>query len=215
MSRIAISLIVSVLAVTPLAAMAQFKMPSLPGVGATSAGGGDLGGAQDQLVHQYVDADKTIMLANAHMADAVGLKDDAAKLRASSDSLGDGATRGNLADSDKAISDANEKFSKRLSDNTVVLDADAKKKYTAGLVTMASGVIKYVGMKGPFQSFAGNLKTASPMMLPKLQSGAYIVSSLPSNAKNLTAALSSATEFAKSHDIEVPKDVTKAMGAAF
>jgi hypothetical protein len=215
MSRLVTTLIASVLTIAPVAAFAQFSMPSLPGVGAKSAGGADLSGAQDQLVRQYVDANKTVMLANAHMADAMGLKDDAAKLRASSDSLGDGATKGNLADADKATSDTNRKLTEKLSDKTVVLDADAKKKYTAGLVTMASGVVKYIGMKGSFQSFASNLKTASPMMLPKLQSGVYIVSSLPTNAKNLTATLSSATEFAKSHDIQVPSEATSALNSAF
>jgi hypothetical protein len=215
MSRLATTLIASVFTITPVAALAQFGLPSLPGMGGKSAGGADLSGSQDQLVRQYVDANKTVMLANAHMADAMGLKDDAAKLRASSDSLGDGATKGNLADADKATSDTNRKLAEKLNDNTVVLDADAKKKYVAGLVTMASGVVKYVGMKGSFQSFASNLKGVSPMMLPKLQTGVYIVSSLPANVKNLTAALSSATQFAKSHDIEVPKDVTAAMGAAF
>jgi len=214
MSRLIHTLVASILVAAPVAAFAQFGLPSLPG-GNKSAAGTDLAGAQDQLVRQYVDADKTILKANAEMADAVGLKDEAAMLKASGDSLGEGATKGNLSDADKATSDVSKKLTEKLGDSTIALDADAKKKFTAGLVTMASGMVKYVGMKAGFQSFAGNLKSASPMMLPKLQSGAYIVSTLPGNAKNLSTALSNSIAFAKSHDIKVPAEATDALKSAF
>lgn len=216
MSRISpiAAVIATLITISPVA-QAQFSMPSMPGMGAKSAGGGDLAGSQDKLVHQYVDANKTVLLANSQMADAVGLKEEAATMRATSESLGDGATKGNLADADKLTSDNSRKLSEKMNDGTMVLDAGAKKKFTAGLVTMASGMVKYVGMKGNFQSFSSSLKSASPMMLPKLQNGVYIVSSLPGNAKNLGTALSNATSFAKSHDIEVPKEATAALGAGF
>jgi hypothetical protein len=213
MSRLAAALVVSLITLAP-AAQAQFSMPSLPGMG-KSTGSGDLSGSQDQLVRQYADANKTVLQANAQMADAVGLKEEAAAMRASSETLNDGATKGSLADADKVTSDTTRKLTEKLNDKTTVVDAEGKKKYTAGLVTMASGMVKYVAMKAPFQTFSSNIKSASPMMLPKLQSGAYIVSNLPGNAKNLGTALSNAVAFAKSHDIAVPKEATAALGAGF
>jgi hypothetical protein len=51
------------------------------------------------------------------------------------------------------------------------------------------------------------------MMLPKLQSGAYIVGQLPSGLSNLGTSLKNANAFAKSNDIPVPPDATKAMAA--
>ncbi|HEY0062372.1 MAG TPA: hypothetical protein VGC21_09645, partial [Telluria sp.] len=137
MSRLVTTLIASVLIAAPIAATAGFNVPGLPGKSANADAGADLPGAQDKLVRQYVEANKTIMLGNAHLADALGLKDEAAALRASGDSLGDGATKGNLADADKATSDTSRKLTEKLGDKNLVLDADAKKKYTAGLVTMA------------------------------------------------------------------------------
>ncbi|WP_332877888.1 hypothetical protein [Massilia sp. S19_KUP03_FR1] len=214
MTRLAAALVVTLITLAPVA-QAQFSMPSLPGVGGKAAGSGDLSGSQDALVKQYVDANKTVLQANAQIADAVGLKDEAATMRASSESLTDGATKGNLADADKVTSENSKKLTAKLNDSTTVLDAEGKKKFTAGLVTMASGMVKYVAMKPNFQSFSSSLKGASPMMLPKLQNGVYVVSSLPGNAKNLGSALSNAVSFAKSHDITVPKEATSALGAGF
>jgi hypothetical protein len=215
MSRLFLALLVSASVLTPFTAQA-FGLPGVPGLGSKSSdsGSADLAGAQDQLVKQYVAGNKNVMLGNAYMLEAVGLKVDAATLRQGGENLGEGATKSNLSDSDKATSDASQKFSAKLKDTTA-LDADSKKKFAEGLVSMAAGMAKYVGMKNSFDSFTSGLKTASPMMLPKLQSGAYIVSSLPSNVTNLGSTLKNAIEFAKSHDIEVPSDVTAALNSKF
>ena len=49
------------------------------------------------------------------------------------------------------------------------------------------------------------------MDLPKLSSGSYIITSFPGNSKNLYNTLNQAISFAKSNDIPVPKDATKAL----
>lgn len=210
MSRIAAAVVASLITVAPVA-YAQFSMPSIPGMGNKSAATGDLSGTQDQLVKQYVDANKTVLQGNAQMADAIGLKDQAAIARTAGESLGDGATKGNLSDADKVTSETSQKLTEKLNDKSIVLDADAKKKFAGSLVTMASALVKYVGLRTPVQSFSTNLKGASPMMLPKLQTGMYIATSLPGNVKTLQSALGNAVSFAKSHGVAVPSETTSAL----
>lgn len=214
MSRLLAALLISAAVITPLTANAfGLGLPSIGGQSSTNGSTADLGSAQDQLVKQYVEAGKSVLVGNANIADALGLKDEAATLRATSDNMKEGATKGNLSDADKASSDSAKKIAEVLK-NPVQLDVDAKKKYAAGLLAMAQGFAKYIGMKSSFEAFQNSLTSASPMMLPKLQSGAYIVTSLPSNVKNLGSALNNAVAFAKSHDIEFPKDVTAALNSS-
>ena len=211
MSRLLTAILVSAITVTPFAAQA-FDLPKVPGIGGKSdnSGSADLPGAQDQLVKQYESAGKSVLEGNAKMAEAVGLADWAAKDRVHGDTLTDGATKGNLSDFDKVVTESTKAVAEKLK-NTDKLDGPAKEKFAAGILALAQGLGKYVGMKGSFEAFQSGLSSASPMMLPKLQSGAYIVKSFPSSAKNLSDALSNAISYAKSHDITVPKDATDVM----
>ena len=68
-------------------------------------GGNKLSGAQDQLVAQYVAADKDVLDANGKMDEALGLKDQAAQARAELAALNSGATLDNLKAADAAKSD--------------------------------------------------------------------------------------------------------------
>ena len=153
----------------PMAAMAQLpslkSLPSLPSI-PSAGGGGDLSGQNDSLVRGYVAANKDVLLANSQMADALGLK-----------------------------------------------DAAAKKKYQSGMAQLGQGLLKYIALSGPAQAFSGSLKSASPMMLPKLQSGVYVATQLPTGLSNLGTSMKNANAFAKSNDIPVPPDATKAMAA--
>jgi hypothetical protein len=192
----------------PLGAQAQFKMPSLPG------GGNKLSGAQDQLVSQYTAADKDVLDANGKMDDALGLKDQAAQARAEAAALSSGATLDNLKAADAGSSD-NDAVIAAAYKNPPEMDAKAKATFTEGLESLGKGVIKYVAMKSSVTSFGSSLTSVSPTMLPKLQTGAYIVKVFPANSKNLFTSLNNAVTFAKAHDITVPPDATQALTASF
>lgn len=211
MSRLLAAILISAATITPLTAQA-FGFPSVPGMGGQSgdAGSADLSGAQDQLVKLYVSAGKSVLDGNAKMLGALNLKTDASIARAQSEALTDGATKGAISDADKANSNANSAIAAGLK-NTDKMDGPAKAEFAAGILSLAQGLAKYVGMSSSFDSFQKGLSSASPMMLPKLQSGAYIVSSLPSNIKNLSSALNNAILYAKSHGIAVPADATAKM----
>lgn len=211
MSRILLAILLTVTTLTPLSSLA-FGLPKLSDVVGSSdkANTPDLTGTQDQLVKQYVSAGKSVLDGNSKMAEAVGLAKDAAAARASSDSLSEGATKSALSDADKTSSDTSKAVAEALK-NSSGLDAPAKVKFVSGIVSLAQGLSKYVGMTSLFGSFTQGLSNVSPLMLPKLQSGAYIVSTTPASIKNLSSALSNAISYAKSHDIAVPTDATDAL----
>ena len=202
-------------ALTASSAFAQFSLPKVGGLtgGASASSGGDEAGQQDQLVRAYVAANKDVLVAQSKMAEAVGLKDQAAKLKSTADALGDGATKGNLSDADKIQSDSSKEISARLNDGNLKMDAEAQANYAAGMASLGSGVIKYVGLRPQVMNFGNALKASPLLAATKLSAGAYVVTNFPGNAKNVFDTLSYSTAYAKSHDIPVPADATKALAS--
>jgi hypothetical protein len=199
-------------------ASAQFSLKSLPGVsnvvggGGSAAPAGDLGGQQDVLVRSYVAANKDVLTANSKMAEALGLKDAAATSKATSDALTEGATKDNLEASNKAVSASTDAVAAELAKQPV-LDAQSKALFATGLGHLATGVHKYVGVGKNVKVMGSSLSSASPLMLPKLQSAVYVVSNFPSSMTSVSTALKNAISFAQSHDIPVPADATQALAA--
>jgi hypothetical protein len=198
----------------PLAATAQLpSLKSIPGLGGgSSSSASDPTGQNDSLVRGYVAANKDVLLANSQMADALGLKDAAAASKATADALTEGATKGNLEDSNKAVSASTDAVAAEMAKHPK-LDAESKKKYQSGMAQLGRGLLKYIALNGPARSFSDSVKTASPMLLPKLSAGAYVVSQLPTGLSNLGTSMKNANAFAKSNDIPVPPDATQAMAA--
>lgn len=199
------------------AAQAQFSMPNLGSVkgmlgGSGSGGGADLSGQQDALVRGYVAANKEVLNANALMAEALGLKGEAATSAATASSLTEGATKDALEESNKAVAASTNAVAAELAKQPV-LDANAKALYSKGLLTLATGVTKFVGVGKNVGAMGSNLKSAPLTQLPKLQSAAYVVSNFPSSMGNVSDALKNAIAFARSQDIPVPADATAALAA--
>ena len=198
----------------PFGASAQFGSLKLPGGAAVPAppSGGDLTGQNESLVRGYVASGKEVLLANALMAEALGLKDQAATARATSAALTDGATKGNLEDANKAVSASTDAVAAALAKGPE-LDEKSKATFQSGMARLGLGLVRYVQLRTPAQNFASGLKTASPLMLPRLAAGGYVVTTLPGSISSLGTALKSATSYAKSHDIPVPQDATQALSA--
>jgi len=177
-----------------------------------SFGGGDLSGQQSSLVKSYVAGGKDVLSSQSKLLEALGLKDQAATAQATANALGDGATAQNLQDANKVQSDSSTALSDALKSQNGTLDAQSKQTYTQGLVLLATGLIKYTGMKQDVAGFSKGLAGPAALMAGgKLKAGAYIVKTLPSSISNTSSTLSSAVSFAKSHGIEVPPDATAAL----
>ncbi len=196
-------------------AIAISQVPSFGGLGSKltgSRGGGDLAGQQTSLVRAYVAGDKDVLSSQSKLLVALGLKEQAATAQATANALGDGATAQNLEDANKAQSDHSQAIAEALKNQNATLDAQARQTYTQGLVLLASGLVKYTGMKQDVAGFSKGLSGPGTLQAgTKLQAGAYIAKSLPSSISNTTSTLSSAVSFAKSHGIEVPADATAAL----
>jgi len=196
---------------TCIPAIGVSQLPSLGGLTLKASGGADLSGQQTGLVRSYVAGGKDVLSSQAKLLESLGLKDQAAIAQATADSLADGATVDNLKEANKVQSENSTAISDALRNQSGTLDAQSKQTYTRGLVLLASGLIKYTGMRQGIAGFSSGLSSAPPLQLPKLQAGAYIVKTLPGSVTNLTSTLGSAVSFARSHGIDVPQDATAAL----
>lgn len=197
---------VSIALTLPMTSFAQFGN-LLGGAKSSSSGGTDLSGQQNQLVRNYAAAGKDVLIANDHIGNALGIQAQAVNAAATSDAM----SASELEAQDKAISTQAQAISDALKSGSTLKDGEAKKKYAQGLLSLALGLKKYLGLRSDAQNFANGLSSASPMQLPSLQSGAYIVKTLPSNLTSLTDVLKNAITFAKSNGVEVPADATSVL----
>jgi hypothetical protein len=191
------------------------QLPSMGSLGSKLPGanaGGDLSGQQMGLVRSYVAGGKDVLFSQSKLLEALGLKDQAATAQATANSLSDGATTQNLQDADKVQSANSAALSDALKNQNATLDAQSKQTYAQGLSLLAAGLIKYTGMRQDVAGFSKGLAGPGAVQAAtKLQSGAFIVRTLPSSISNTTSTLNSAVSFAKSHGIEVPPDATAAL----
>ncbi len=222
----------SALALCLLAASQAHAWPALPNVTASpgSSGsssnastGADASAAQDQLARAYVAAGKEVLLAQSNLADAVGKKDLAAKAKATAEALSDGATKGNLQDSDKVQSEASSEIEAALKDANTHIDAAGKASYADGMKHLGIGVLRYADLRSKVAAFKdaaqaqlGSASIADKMALTnKLATGTYIVSEAPGHLSRLGTTLQAAAAYAKSNDIPVPGDATAALSGKF
>lgn len=203
---------------SPALVQAQFSMPSIPGVGklgGSSASSGDVATQGDALVRGYVSANKDVLNANARMASALGLKDQAASAASTASSLGDGATVGNLGDGNKVVSDTSGAIAESMAKKPA-LDAAAKATFAEGLVHLVNGSVKYGGLGKDVSNVGKGLQAANPMQLSRLGSAAWVVSKFPGSASDLFKTVQTAIAFARENNIEVPAnaaDATAALGS--
>lgn len=216
MKKLIATAAVAAAAFVPGLTLAQFSMPSIPGVGksGSTAPAADLSVQGDALVRGYVAASKEVLNANAKMASALGLKEKAASAEGQANSLGEGATTGNLGDSNKVVADTSGAIAESMA-RKPVLDAAAKATFAAGLAHLVNGGVKYAGLGKDVTSMGNGLKGASAMQMTKLASAAWVVSKFPASASDLYKTIQAAIAFARENGIEVPgnaADATAALG---
>ncbi|HEX2545992.1 MAG TPA: hypothetical protein VHL79_14010 [Ramlibacter sp.] len=200
-------------AFAPVAALAQFSMPSVPGLGKSSgAANADVVGQGDALVRNYVAANKEVLNANGKMLAALGLKEKAATADSTANAMSGGATEGSLSDSNKVVADTGGAIASELAKKPV-LDAGAKAVFAAGLVHLVNGGVKYAGLGKDVKDMGSSLKGASPLQMAKLSSAAWVVSKFPGSASDLYNTLKVAIDFAREQNIPIPSNSNDAMAA--
>ena len=206
MKKLCITTITAAALVTPSLGMAQFNISNVLGGGtsANSNAGVDLGAQQDALTRNYVAAGNDVMNANRLFAEALGIQAQAVGAAATSDAV----SANEIEAQDKAISADAAAIAEAMKSGATLKDAESKVKFGKGLVSLAQAMLKYKGMGKDVESFSSGLSGASPLMLPKLQSGAYVIKTLPTSVSNLSTSFKSAIDFARSNGVEIPADAT-------
>lgn len=174
---------------------------ALGGLGGKSGGGGI---SAEGLVKTYVSGTKNVLNADSKFLDALGLKDQSANAALQAKNLTEGATSSNLEDAAKVQTENSKILASQLDGKKVELDAAGKKKFTSGLVDLASGIKDYANVSSSASGFKPSLTSIGGSAGAAL----FIVKSLPDTTINLMSTLKRAVGFAQENNIEVPKEAT-------
>lgn len=178
----------------------------------------DASASQDELVKAYVAANTETLLGQQSLAEALGLKDEAAKTAAAIESLKSGATEDGLKSANAVQSDTDSAIASSMAKNTALSD-ESKAKFSEGLGHYGAGLVGTIKLKDAattFQKAAQSQIGAASMLekmsvTKKLSAGVFVAKNLPGHIGALASGLRNAISFAQSHKIPVPDDATKAL----
>lgn len=197
---------IAVFASAVLLAIPGLASAQLGGLGKTlGVGGGGSSVSASQIVNNYVDGAKYVNSADVKMLRAVGLKDEADRLELQSKNLTAGATKDSLEEANKAQTQSSKALEERLNGEKFTMDEASKAQFSDGMADLGKGLIKYITLTKNAQGFK-----PGPSDLGAANSATYVVSSMPDSIKALASSLKSATDFAKTNNIPVPKESVEA-----
>lgn len=176
---------------------------------------------QDDLVKQYIVAALLINEAQRMLAEALGLNEDAARLKADGEVLGSGAVLSvdSLEKSTEISEQANKNIEEKLAEGAE-LSSESQLLFAQALIPYATGLYETSQLYDAFEEFGDAAKeqiSAASMIqkikvTKKLAVGLHVVSSVPGLAKDLYSTSEKLLSFAKSNNIDVPEDATDALG---
>lgn len=224
------SLILSTSASLVAFALAGTVMAGLPGVdklkGSSSSSsattGADAVALQEGLIKNYLAANSNLSLGLQEFATAYGMKDQAAELKASADTLAGGSVNDDkaLEANAKLSAEIQQKIQEKLSSGAELTD-EGKKHFIAGLSPYAKGVSGTAAIPKDLQAFSdaakSQISSASMMDKPKvtkqLSTGMWLVKQLPGHSASLVKGLQEIVGYAQKNSIPVPADVKSATAA--
>lgn len=213
--KFVIATLVAAIAVSAPVAADWTKAASLLG-GDKSAQNGAFE-AQDALLAKFVASSQLIADAQLLAAKSLKLDELVAKMEAENK-----AKQGIAVDRIPAITENGVALvagSNKLLNDGVKLDDESKKLYLDALVQYAAGLVATKSVVDTAPGFISSAKdtissasiTEKLSVTSKLEDGLYIAKELPGYAKSLWETSNVMMSFAKSNNIEVPADATKAI----
>ena len=203
--------------------MIAMSIPVLAQFGAPKVGTSDGGSQpvdtsalvknQKTLVDHYVGAVTDVFNAQIPIADALGLKDVADKIKAEKDSLGKGNCDGNAVSRSSKLSQDSMKIIEEKAKSVKEFDDAAKKKVEPALPLLASACVK-TGLMVPDAISMGKdtadaIKKASAQDALKIKSdlevGLVISKNLPGFVKDLTNSTGNVIKIFGSKGVDVSK----------
>jgi len=176
--------------------------------------------AQDALVISYVDSAQQISQAQIRFAGALGLKDEAAALKAETKALGSGSVSASSIKKQQARSKAlDEKIAEKIATGSK-LTVEGRKIFASGLLPYSVGLAEGAGMSVAAKNFVKSVesyvKDSSPMekmrVMKKVKPGLYVALSMPKYLQKLGSTSKAILAFAKANEIEIPKEASDALG---
>ncbi len=212
--KIAVPLMIS-LAIVSAPAHAQLsKLSGLVGGNsdsstATAATAPD-GASQDGLVRQFVAAQTPALDAQGHFAQAFGLAQQMQLIEAEKQAISGGQVDTNQLKKTVETSDSVQKAINEKITSGQPLDAEAKKNYAAGLVSLVAAALEAKKLGDSAMAFSSGLKSLNPLQAAsaatKLKAGIWVAKSTPDYVKTLYGSTKSALTYAKANNIPVPKN---------
>lgn len=188
---------------------------------ASAAAGADAVSLQDGLVKSYLAANGDVTAGLVEFAKAYDLKDQAAALEASANTLSGGAVNEDKLGEHQKLADAAQDAVKAKIDSGAVLSEDGKKHFVAGLVPFAKGTRATAGLPKDLQAFSdaakSQISSASVMEKAKitkqLSTGMWLAKQVPGHSAKLATGLQQIVGYAQKNSIPVPKDAKAATDA--
>lgn len=213
------------LLMTATMAQAQFKLPSvLTGNKASSTGaspdGGDALAAQDALVRTFVESQTEVVTAQALLAHAYDMKDQAALLEAQQKALTSGGVK-EASDLQTSVDISNKAAAEITAEQEKqgTLSDEGKKYYAQSLPHFIKGVVgthKLVSEAAQFgsttkSSLSGGLAGIGTGVT-KLKAGMYVAKATPGYSKAVFDTFRKTVSIGRSNGVKIPADATKALG---
>lgn len=202
------SLVAAAIAIACLStpAMAQLKMPSLPGKSKPAEAAAAPSG--DALVVAFSDSNRQLLTAQSSLLEALGLKDELAKLQAEQKALGSGALDTpalkkislQSASASAAISQALE--------SQPELSKEARKTFARGLVEYLAAAVAARDLVVQAQQFTSSAAGNPMSLMGKAGTAMYVGKETPAYMKNIGTSTKALFAFAKRNNIETPANAT-------
>jgi hypothetical protein len=161
------------------------------------------------IINKYVSGQKYVLNAESKMLEALKKKDQADLLALQAQNLTEGATEDALKEAAKTQTEGSQALEAEFKGKNIVMDAESKEKFVAGLADLGRGISQYADMRKEVSGF-----TPSPTSLGgSAKSALYIVKTLPGSITSLSSTLKSSIDFATANNIPIPKEAADATSA--
>lgn len=174
--------------------------------------------AQGDLIKAYADGNKFDLMTKSLMADALGLKEDAATLKTAAESIDAGNVEG--IEAAQAKTEAAQTAVAQKMEKSDKLSADAQMTVGKSLVTLGSCLLSYKAAASQCdksidmaKNVIDNASLMNKMSVKKqLDPVLSVAPKVPGDLESLMGTAKKYVEFAKSAGVEPPSDLKQAIG---
>ena len=157
--------------------------------GASSGGSGSA--TPGKIVSTYVKGQSHVLRGQQSMINALGLKNEEAKLVLEAKALTSNPTKSEVEASKTVIENGSKALTDAMNNHAGKMSEASKKEFSKGVESLARGVREYVTMSNDARGF----KPSIGSMDSTTMAAAAIVPSLPSSIESLTTTLKAAINF--------------------